>query len=480
MTPTLAPDIVSSDATTLAAAIRARTVSCVDVMGAYLDRIERLNPAVNAIVSLRGRAACLADAAAADAVLASGGATGPLHGLPLAVKDLEAAAGLPLTLGSPLFRDQVAESDSIMVARLKAAGGIVVAKTNVPEFGLGSQTYNTVFGATGNAYDPTKTAGGSSGGAGAALALRMLPVADGSDHAGSLRNPAAFNNVFGLRPTPGRVPTDKTDAFLPSLTVLGPMARTVPDLALLLGVMAGPDPRVPGSLAHDPALSRPPETEVRGLRLGWLGDLDGHLPVEDGILDLCRGALRVFEDLGAIVEEARLDVPASSFFDAWLPLRGFAVASGYAALARDPAKRALMKDEALADIERGLALSALDVAEASAGRTAWFRAMARLFARYDALLLPAAQVFPYDKTTTWPRAIAGRPMDTYHRWLEAMIPATMAGSPAISIPAGFGPAGLPTGIQAVAPFGGEAMCLRLAAAHEAAARWIDRAPVLSA
>ena len=473
---TLPPDLVSADATTLVAAMGAREVSCRDVMAAFLDRIEHLNPVVNAIVSLRERSDCLRDAEAADAALASGAPAGPLHGLPLAVKDLEAAAGIPLTLGSPLFRDQVPVADSIMVARLKAAGGIVIGKTNVPEFGLGSQTYNTVFGATANAYDQAKTAGGSSGGAGAALALRMLPVADGSDHAGSLRNPAAFNNVFGLRTTPGRVPTAKTDAFLPSLTVLGPMARTVPDLALLLGVMAGPDPRVPGALAAEPGLGAAPTTGIRGLKLGWLGDLGGHLPVEDGILDLCRGALRVFEECGAIVEEAQLDVPASSFFDAWLPLRGFAVASGYATLARDPAKRALMKPEALDDIERGLALSAMDVAEAAAQRTAWFRAMARLFGRYDALLLPAAQVFPYDKTTTWPREIAGRRMDTYHRWLEGMIPATMAGSPAISIPAGFGPAGLPTGIQAIAPFGGEAMCLRLAAAHEAVAGWVAKRP----
>jgi amidase len=241
------------DAHALSRAIRSRAISCVEVMSAYLDHIERVNPHVNAIVSLRDRGELLGEARRRDEELARGDGKGWMHGFPQAIKDLAATKGIRTTQGSPLYRDAVPTADAIFVERMKAAGSIIIGKTNTPEFGLGSQTYNPVFGPTLNAYDQGRTAGGSSGGAAVALALRMLPVADGSDHAGSLRNPAAFNNVLGLRPCYGRVPSNDDEVFIPQLGVAGPMARTVADLAALLSVQSGYDPRVPLSIREDPA-----------------------------------------------------------------------------------------------------------------------------------------------------------------------------------------------------------------------------------
>ena len=298
-------DIVNLDARALGAAIRARAISCVEAMNAYLDRIDSLNPRVNAIVALQDRAALLAQARERDAQAARGEIMGLLHGFPHAVKDLSPVKGMVTTQGSPIFRDFVAPADSIMVERLRKAGAIFIGKTNTPEFGLGSHTYNPVYGATRNAYDQTKSAGGSSGGAAVALALRMAPVADGSDYGGSLRNPAGWNNVYALRPSLGRVAPDARDAFLPSMGVNGPMARNVGDLAMLLSVMAGYDARAPLSLEGDGArfLERL-DSDVKGKRIAWAGDFKGYLPYEPGVLETCRGALKVFEDMGCVVEEA--------------------------------------------------------------------------------------------------------------------------------------------------------------------------------
>ena len=267
-----------------------------------------------------------------------------MHGFPQAIKDLAPAAGFPLTKGSPLF-GEVSKEDGIFVARMRRAGAIVIGKTNTPEFGLGSQTYNPVFGPTLNAYDQAKTAGGSSGGAAVALALRMLPVADGSDHGGSLRNPAAFNNLFGFRPSYGRVPANAEEVFLPQLSVAGPMARTVPDLARLLSVMAGYDARLPFSIDEDPAVfAEPLKRDVKGLRLAWFGDLGGHLPMEPGILDLCRSALKVFEDMGCIVEEVAPDFDPERIWQAWLPLRHWQTGAPLARVL--PRSREARQDEA--------------------------------------------------------------------------------------------------------------------------------------
>jgi amidase len=468
-------DILDMDALDLSAAIHARTVSCVEVMQAHLAAVARLNPTFNAIVSLRREDDLLAEAAAADAELSAGRSRGWMHGMPQAIKDLAQAAGLPCTQGSPIFRDHVSTVDNPFVARMRAAGAIFTGKTNTPEFGLGSQTFNPVFGPTRNAYDPALTAGGSSGGAAVALALRLLPVADGSDHAGSLRNPAAFNNVLGLRPGFGRVVDQTDEVFLPRLAVAGPMARTVADLAALLATQAGPDPRAPLSVGEDPERFRAGlDRDLAGLRIGWLGDLNGHLAMEPGLLDLCAAATRLFEDLGCTVEPAHPGFDMEALFQSWKRLRHWQAGSGLHAHWRDPAKRALMKPEAVWEVEEGLKLGAFDVSADSAMRSAWYQAVLALFARYDFLALPATQVFPFPVETRWPTEIAGRTMDTYHRWMEVVIPVTMSGCPAIALPAGFDPSGRPAGIQLWGPWRSEFALLQAARAYERATDWTQR------
>jgi amidase len=465
--------IVDFDAVDLAAALRDRRVSAAEVMAAYLDRVELLNPRVNAIVALRDRDALLAEARALDE---RGWDGGPLWGFPLAVKDLHPTRGIPTTLGSPLHRHWVPETDSIMVERLRRAGAILIGKTNTPEFGLGSHTYNPVYGTTLNAYDQTRSAGGSSGGAAVALALRMAPVADGSDYGGSLRNPAGWNNVYGFRPGLGRVPGER-DSFLPSMGVNGPMARSVRDLGLLLSVQAGYDARSPLSLAEDPAVfAGPLDRDVRGVRIAWSGDLGGYLPFEPGVLETCRAALRVFEDLGCIVDEAVPDYPIDAVWRAWLVLRGWQAGSGLLPYWEDPAKRALMKPEAVFEVESGLKLTAYEVTRADAVRTEWYQAVRRFFEDWDFLVLPTAQLFPFDASLPWPAEIAGRPMTTYHEWMKVVLPITMLGGPCLAAPAGFGPWGLPIGIQIAGPNRADLACLQLGHAYDRATEWPKRRP----
>ena len=459
------------DAVALCGAIKSRQLSCVEVMDAYLDHIERLNPRVNAIVSLQDRADLLMQARARDAQLARGEYLGPMHGFPHAVKDLEATAGIRTTLGSPLFGDFIPQNDAIAVERLKRAGAIIIGKTNVPEFGLGSHTYNPVFGTTLNAYDQSKTAGGSSGGAAVGLALRMLALADGSDYAGSLRNPAAFNNVFGFRPSFGRVPSDSQNLFFPSMGVVGPMARNVGDLAMLLAIQSGYDARAPLSIREDPAaVTSPLVRDFNGARVGWLADFGG-LPFERGILDLCVGALEVFEQLGCEVEEARPDLPIARVWNAFLKLRAFEVTSRYRQLYEDPTKRPQIKPEARWEIEQGLKLTTFDIADASAVRTEWYRSIGRLFERYDYLIAPSAQVFPFDASIRWPAEVNGAAMQTYHEWMQVVILVTMSGCPALAAPVGFSDRGLPMGMQIVAPNHCELACLQLAHAYDRATEW---------
>jgi amidase len=472
---TAAADPTAASATELARAIADGTISSGAVMAAFLDRIDAVNPRVNAIVSRVERPALLAQAAAHDRMLAERGPMGPLHGLPMAVKDLEAATGLPNTMGSPLFRDQVPEADSIMVSRLRAAGAIIIGKTNVPEFGFGSQTYNTVFGTTLNAYDLTKTAGGSSGGAAVALATRMVPLADGSDQGGSLRNPAGFNNVFGFRPSFGRVPTEAPDVFAATLSVQGPMARSVADLALLLSVQAGPDRRAPLSAQQTGvSITAPLDEPVAGRRIGWLGDLGGYLAIEPGILPLCESALGVFEALGARVEPVAIGFPMAELWEAWSILRGWGAATNLGEVYADPAKREALKPEILWEIRRGLGVSGAEIARAQAVRTRWYLHMLGLFERFDHLVLPSAQVFPFPADLHWPDVVAGRAMDSYHRWMEVAILATMAQLPALNVPVGFDAAGLPMGMQIIGRFQDELSCLQLGHAYDRATRWPDR------
>ena len=468
-------EIVMMDGVALAGAIRSRRVSCVEVMTAYLDHIERLNPQVNAIVALQDRADLLAQARERDAQLARGEPMGPLHGFPHAVKDLSPVKGMRLTMGSLILKDFIAPADSVMVERLRKAGAIIIGKTNTPEFGLGSNTYNPVYGITRNAYDQSRSAGGSSGGAAVALALRMLPVADGSDYGGSLRNPAGWNNVFGFRTSYGRVPADGRDAWLPSMGVLGPMARTVADLAMLLSVQAGYDDRVPMSMDANPTIFQGPlERNFEGVRIAWAGDFKGYLPYEPGVLDVCKDALKTFEAMGCVVEEAQPDYSIDAVWRAWLKLRAWQNGGTLLPYYNDPAKRALLKLEAVFEVESGLKLSAFDITAASLVRTEWYQAVRRFFEKYDFLIAPTAQTFPFDADMHWPKEIAGRKMKTYHEWMKGVLPITMAGCPALAAPAGFNDRGWPIGIQIVAPNHAELSCLQLAHAYDAATNWVSK------
>ncbi|SRR5579883_1628393 len=473
--PSVAPEILDTDAIDLARAIRSRRISCAELMATSLDRIEALNPRFNAIVALQERAPLLARARAADEAIARGEALGPLHGFPIAVKDLASVQGLPTTMGAPLLKGFVPTSDSIFVERLRRAGAIFIGKTNTPEFGLGSQTYNQVYGATRNAYDPQRTSGGSSGGAAVALALRMLPLADGSDYGGSLRNPAGWSNVYGFRPSLGRVPAEGLDAWLPSMGVVGPMARNPADLGLLLSVIAGYDAREPLSIPGDgEAFCGALDADVAGKRIAWLGDFGGAIPYEPGVLAICEQALRTLETLGCVVEAAVPDFSFDALWQAFVTLRAWRTGARLMPFYRDPAKRALLKPEAIWEIERGRALSAFDISAAAEVHTQWHRAMLRFFERYDFFVLPTAQVFPFAVETHWPRSIAGRTMETYHEWMKCAVPATMAGVPALAAPAGFNAEGLPMGVQICGANRAELETLQLAQAYHRATQWPEK------
>jgi amidase len=471
----LASEIVMMDGCTLANAIHLKQVSCVEVMTAYLDHIEHINPHVNAIVALEDGDSLLAHARISDEQLARGKPVGSLHGFPFAAKDLVPVKGLRMTMGSPILKDFIPNADSVMAERLRRAGAIFIGKTNTPEFGLGSNTYNPVYGITRNAYDQSRSAGGSSGGAAVALALRMLPVADGSDYAGSLRNPAGWNNVFGFRTSYGRIPADGSgsDAWLPSMGVLGAMARNVRDLAMLLAVQAGYDDHVPLSITEDASLFQGNlERDFKGTRIAWVRDFNGHVPYESGVLELCERALKTFEAIGCVVEVAQPDYPIDSVWRAWLRLRAWQSGGALLAYYNDPSKRALMKPEAIFEVESGLKLSAFDITAASAVRTEWYLAVRRFFTEYDYLIAPTAQLFPFDANLDWPKEIAGRKMETYHEWMKGVLPITMAGCPALAAPAGFNVEGLPIGIQIVARNHDERSCLELAHAYEMATNQI--------
>jgi amidase len=466
--------ITHVSAKALSQAIHRREVSCREVLLACLEQIERHNPAHNAIVSLQDTQDLLRQADQRDDMLGNGQSMGWMHGLPIAIKDIPAVAGLPSTQGSPLLKDLVPQQDAAMVARIRKAGAVLIGRTNVPEFGLGSHTFNEVFGATGNAYAADKTAGGSSGGAAVALALRMLPVADGSDFMGSLRNPAGWNNVFGMRPSQGRVPNAPAlDAYLTQLNTDGPMGRHVADLALLLATQAGHDPRAPLSLTTDPSIfTHDLNTDVKGQRVGWLGDLGGYLPTEVGVLDACQAGLGRLQQLGCHIDEVRLNTPPGQVWQTWLMWRKVLVAGRLAPLMQNPANRPHIKPEAVWEYDQGQGVSASQFMQASVERTAFYQGMLKLFEQYDVLALPSAQVWPFDKNIRWPKEIKTNngtvPMDTYHRWMEVVIYATLAGLPCISVPTGFGPNGLPMGLQLIGKPQGDLALLQLAHMYEQA------------
>lgn len=465
-------ELTDHTASALSRLIAARKLAPSEVMAAYLARIAAINPAINAIVSLRDPNDLMAEARRAD----DAETCGWLHGLPFAVKDLVATKGLRTTYGSPLFAEFVPAEDDLLAARMRRAGAIFIGKTNTPEWGHGSHSFNPVHGVTRNPYDLSRTAGGSSGGAAAGLAARILPVADGSDMMGSLRNPAAFCSVYGFRPTFGLVPSDAVgDSFLATMATDGPMGRTVEDVARLLEVQAGPNPEVPFGRegeAFAAMLSRP----VKGLRIGWLGDWGGAYGCEAGIVGLCEAAVRVFEGLGAVVEAVAPPFPAAKLWQAWITLRAMMNAGAKGGLYADPAKRAMLKPETVWEIEQGMGLSAAAVHEASVIRSRWYARAARLFQSYDALILPSAQVWPFPADWRWPERIAGRGMDTYHRWMEIVVPVSLAGLPCLNVPAGFGEAGLPMGMQIFGPTGADGKILALGQAYHEATDWPGKRP----
>ena len=468
-------DLLYETATELATRIASKDLSAVEPMQASLDRIDAVNETVNAVVSLRDREDCIADAKLADSIAPKG----PLHGLPVAIKDLANSEGLLTSMASPIFADNIAQKDDLFVARMKAAGAIVIGKTNTPEFGLGSHTFNSVHGATRNPYDPNRSAGGSSGGAAAALATGMIPIADGSDMMGSLRNPGAWNNVYGLRPTYGLVPLDMPgDMFHHQLAVAGPMGRTPQDVALLLDVQAGFDARHPHSFSQAPSFDQL-DGDLKGMKLGWLGDWGGVYAMDAGVLETCETSLKGFENLGATVERLAPPFSAEKIWEAWVKLRAWANAAGKAALFNNENTRKLLKDDAIWEIETGMALSAVEVHEMSAIRTAWFAKLNEMFATYDALILPSAQVWPFPVEWDSPKKIADRVMDTYHRWMEVVIPVSLVGVPSLNIPAGFNEVGLPMGIQVFGPRHSDAKLLKIGQRWHEISENASRRPDLS-
>ncbi len=456
-------------ATALVTELSEGRVSASEVMRATLDRIAAVNGDLNAIVGLRDEGDLMAEAAALD----KGAKRGPLHGVPIAVKDLVNVAGIVSTQGSPLFRDHVPQKDDMIAARMRAAGAILIGKTNTPEFGLGSHTFNPVYGATRNPYDSSRTCGGSSGGAAVALASGMVTLADGSDMMGSLRNPAAWNNVYGFRPSWGRVPPEPVgDAFLHQLSTLGPMARCPEDLGLLLDVISERDARQPCSVKPEP-VGPVQARDLTGVRIGWLGDWGGAYPFEDGITDLCRDAVSVLAGLGAQVDEVVPDFEAERLWESWTVLRSWSIAASLAPLTEH---RSMLKDTAQWELDRGLALTAMQVHRASEMRSEWFRHALGMFNTYDALILPSAQVWPFEIETPYPTEIAGTKMDTYHRWMEVVLPVSLIGLPCLSVPAGFGPEGVPMGMQIFGPRGKDAKLLSIGAAYHAATEWPQKRP----
>lgn len=470
-------ELTTLSARDLLGKLKTKEVSSEEVMRACLARIEAENPRVNAIVALRDADQLIQEARAQDQARETGDTpAGALQGLPVAIKDTANAAGLPGTLGSPILKDFIPKADDLHVARMRAAGIIVIGKTNVPEFGLGSHSVNPVYGASCNPYDTGRSIGGSSGGAAAALATGMQWLLDGSDMMGSLRNPAGWGNVYGFRPSYGLVPNDPgKELFLSPMATAGPMARCPDDLALLLDVQAGRDPGVPFSHGDGP-FSGALNADLAGRRIGWLGDWGGAWPMEDGVLATCEAALKTFEDLGCTVEPLAAPFPAEDLWQSWIDLRSLAVAGSVGPLFDNPKYRPLIREDAVWEIERGRALSASEILRASSIRSAWYRAAAALFARYDALIAPTAQVWPFPVDWAHPKVIAGQAMDTYHRWMECVIPASLIGLPGLAVPAGFGAEGLPMGLQLIGPYRGDLGVLQLAQGYHLATDWPSRRP----
>jgi amidase len=467
-------DLVLMPATELVRLIQAREISCVELMEAHLEQIEKVNPKVNAVVTRVPPEQVLAQARARDEALSRGEKLGPLHGLPIAHKDLVPTKGLRTAFGSPIFKGYVPDHDALIVERIRKAGAIAVGKTNTPEFGAGSQTYNEIFGDTLNPYDTSKTCGGSSGGAAVALACGMVPIADGSDLGGSLRNPANFCNVVGFRPSPGRVPVWPSPVAWFPLMVEGPMARTVGDTALLLSVIAGPDSRSPISLSEPGSLfAQPLERDFKGVRIAWSPDLGG-LPVDPRVTSVLENQRHILEDLGCIVEKAEPDfTEADEIFMVW---RAWMFALRYSGLLRT--HRHLMKDTVIWNIEEGHKLTGQQIGEAEVKRTTLYHRVREFMEEYEYLICPVNQVPPFDVKERWIREINGVKMNTYIDWMRSCFYITVTSLPAISVPCGFTREGLPVGMQIVGRHNDDLGVLQLAYAFEQATQvWTRRPPV---
>jgi amidase len=460
------------DAVELVRMLRAGELSARELLAAHLERVERVNPSVNALVSLVPERA-LGEAAAADQRWARRAELGPLHGLPVAHKDTHATAGIRTTYGSPLYAEHVPERDELVVERLRAAGAIALGKTNVPVFGAGSHTVNPVFGATRNPYHLDRSAGGSSGGAAAALASGMIALAEGSDFGGSLRNPASFCNVVGLRPSPGRVPSwpDRLPWF--PLAVQGPIGRTVADAALGLSVLAGPDPRAPIALeTPGSAFAAPLDADLAGLRVAWAPDLGGRVPVDPGVREALAAAPALFADLGCRVEPACPDLTGADEVFRTLRAWWFALTLGDLAAARPDG----FSPQLLGNIEAGRRLSGAEVARAHAAHAELYHRVREFFTRYELLLAPVSQVPPFPVERPWPSEVDGRPMADYLEWMASAYLISVTGCPALSVPGGWTAEGLPVGLQVIGPHRGEAAVLRAGHAFERATRLGQRHP----
>ncbi|MEO7908258.1 MAG: amidase [Roseiflexaceae bacterium] len=467
-------ELCFTTATELVRRMRTKQLSAAELLEAHLAQIDRVNPRVNAIITLVAEQA-LAQARAADAALARGDPIGPLHGLPIAHKDLVATKGIRTTSGSPIYANLVPDHSALIVERIQRAGAITIGKTNVPEFGAGSQTFNPVFGATLNPYDTSKTCGGSSGGAAVALACGMMPIADGSDMGGSLRNPAGYCNVVGLRPAPGRVPSWPTQSAWDTLSVGGPMARTVADVALLLSAIAGPDSRSPIALAEPGSrFAQPLDRNFRGTRMAWSRDLGG-LPIDPRVTAVIDAQRHTFEQLGCTIEDREPDfADADEIFKV---LRAWSFESSHGELLRT--QRDQLKDTVIWNIEAGMLLSGSDIARAERQRTALYQHMHKFMETYEFLICPVSQVPPFDVTQPYIREINGVPMETYIDWMRSCYYISVTGHPAISVPCGFTPEGLPVGVQIVGRHQDELGVLQLAYAFEQATELWKRKPPIA-
>lgn len=450
-------------ATDLANAIRTKELSAVEVMEAHLAQIERVNPVVNAIVTLDPDRA-MRGAKAADDALARGDKTGPLHGLPVAHKDLVETKGIRTTKGSPLFKDFVPDYNALLVDRLQGAGAVTIGKTNTPEFGAGSQTFNPVFGATLNPYDTSRTCGGSSGGAAVALATGMLPIADGSDTGGSLRNPANFCNIVGFRPSPGRVPVWPSNMGWFPISVKGPMARTVEDVALLLQALAGPDPRSPiANREPGTVFAQPLARDFKGTHIAWSHDL-GSFPVDPRITAVLDGQRSIFEQLGCVVEDGAPDF--SDADEIFKVLRAWAFELAYTDLIAK--HREQIKETVIWNAEEGQKLTGPQLSRAEMKRTQLYHRVRNFMETYEYLILPVSQVPPFPVTQEYITEINGVQMETYIDWMKSCYFITVTGLPAISVPCGFTPEGLPVGVQIVGRHEDDFGVLQLAYAFQEA------------